>query len=92
MTAPARPSKPVAKAPQRPMATCLPPTAPEVSEFQVNPVFESEADMTEWLTKNIPGAVVIRKWEVTMFACVVRAKTPRGSLITIKKPTRKLPS
>jgi len=66
----------------------LPPKRENSIRFQVNPIFADEAEMNEWVNKNIPGAKIVKTWTVTRIACEVESKIPRGSLITIKK-TRK---
>ena len=66
-------------------------TPSDEHEFQVNPIFTDDAEMKAWLDKNLGEGKyqVVKTWEVTRIACVVRSKVPRGSMITIKKKEKK---
>jgi hypothetical protein len=83
----ATPPRPVRNSPPPKREPAAP--AADEHEFQPNPDFTDRAEMDAWLAQNVPGATVVEVWEVRKLACRVRAKFPRGVLVTVEKKGKK---
>ena len=56
----------------------IPPAPFNMVKIQPNPTFQDEAEMSDWVAKNIPGAKIIRTWKVEKLACEVLAPEPKS--------------
>jgi hypothetical protein len=49
-------------------------------KMQLNQLFESEAEMRQFVKSQMPGTLIIRHWPVQQFACIVLYKPqPKGT-------------